>query len=110
MDHENEAVAVLNDAFRQDMGATHKGMVVFTTGVQALSSNERMDAYEAVRTFEEFTEDNDPQGEHDFGSFEIEGTKLFWKIDYYADESLQYGAEDPEHCYRVLTVMLASEY
>jgi hypothetical protein len=26
---------------------------------------------------------NDPYGEHDFGSFELAGEKFFWKIDYY---------------------------
>ena len=39
--------------------------------------------------------------------------KLFWKIDYYADKSCTGGSEDasdPAHCFRVLTIMLASEY
>jgi hypothetical protein len=39
-----------------------------------------------VRDFVDFTEDNDPYGEHDFGSFTVSGVKIFWKIDYY-DES-----------------------
>ena len=65
---------------------------------------------EALR--DAFCEDNDPYGEHDFGAFEVEGEKLFWKIDYY-DKALEHGSEDPAdptRTTRVLTVMLASEY
>lgn len=39
--------------------------------------------------------------------------KIFWKIDYYADKSCTEGAEDPSDAarsFRVLTIMLASEY
>ena len=66
----------------------------------------------AVRTFDTFTRDNDPHGEHDFGAFAVDGEKCFWKIDCY-DKSLEHGSEDPadpELTVRVLTVMLAEEY
>jgi hypothetical protein len=59
-----------------------------------------------------FTEDNDPHGEHDFGAFEHEGARIFWKIDYYAPD-MEHGSEnpaDPKQTVRVLTIMLASEY
>ena len=62
--------------------------------------------------FDSFTEDNDPHGERDFGAFEHEGQRIFWKIDYY-DRALTYGSEnpaDPQQTVRVLTIMLASEY
>jgi hypothetical protein len=36
-----------------------------------------------VIAFDDFTADNDPHKEHDFGSFELDGEKLFWKIDLY---------------------------
>jgi hypothetical protein len=65
-----------------------------------------------VAEFKSFTEDNDPHGEHDFGSFDIVGRKFFWKIDYY-DRQCQYGSEDPadpEKTTRVLTVTLAEDY
>jgi Protein of unknown function (DUF3768) len=39
---------------------------------------------EKVELFDSFTEDNEPHGEHDFGAFEHEGQRVFWKIDYYA--------------------------
>jgi len=65
---------------------------------------------DTVSDFNDFSEDNDPYGEHDFGSFECFGEKLFWKIDYY-DSALEAWA-DPlgGECHRVLTVMLAEEY
>lgn len=63
-----------------------------------------------VRDYDKFNEDNDPYGEHDFGSFEISGNSIFWKIDYY-DQDLR-GWCDPldDRCRRVLTVLLAEEY
>ena len=68
------------------------------------------DIFVAVQEFSNFTEDNDPHGEHDFGSFTVAGNKVFWKIAYY-DQQLQYVAEplDPD-CRRVVTIMLAEEY
>ena len=36
-----------------------------------------------VRWFDAFTPDNDPYGEHDFGSFSYAGETFFWKWDYY---------------------------
>src|SRR5258708_7485403 len=62
--------------------------------------------------FSDFTADNDPHGEHDFGSFTLVGRKFFWKIEYY-DKQCEFGPEDPadpEKTTRVLTVMLAEEY
>jgi Protein of unknown function (DUF3768) len=38
------------------------------------------DVLERVRHFTEFTKDNDPYGEHDFGSFELAGIDYFFKI------------------------------
>ncbi len=66
----------------------------------------------ARHKFSEFTADNDPHSEHDFGSFELVGRKFFWKIDYY-DKRCEFGSDDPadpEKTTRVLTVMLAGEY
>ena len=66
----------------------------------------------AVARFDRFDEDNDPYGEHDFGALEIEGERLFFKIDYF-DQSLSAHAPDPSDgtaTKRVLTIMLAEEY
>ena len=86
------------------------GAYVMTAGIAALPPADLGAVLHKVRTFDAFTEDNDPEGEHDFGSIDHNGTKIFWKIDYY-DRKVEYHAdpEDPE-TNRVLTIMLASEY
>ena len=108
----NEIIAELNDALRKDIfNANIKGKVVLTAGVSALPF-----AYaviETVQNFNEFTEDNDPYEEHDFGQFFINNMKFFWKIDYYDSPKMEYGSSDPyneEKTFRVLTIMKAEEY
>jgi hypothetical protein len=99
----------LNDAFRSSFNG---GKVMMTCGVNALPDEERVAVLSAVRTFGPFIQDNDPYGEHDFGSFELDGEKFFWKIDYY-DAALKYGSEDPAdpaQTTRVLTIMFVEEY
>lgn len=113
-DAKTQCIAALNDLFRRG-GPSSKvpGRMFTTAGVSALSDEAQILMLRQVSGFEAFTEDNDPHGEHDFGSFEIEGQRLFWKIDYYADAAMELGSEDPadpSQCFRVLTVMLASEY
>jgi hypothetical protein len=107
----------LNDALR---AATEfplgpdlaSGQLVVTRGV-AEHGNEFIDrAVRAVQAFDAFSEDNDPHGEHDFGSFELDGETLFWKIDYY-DSAFTAGSPDPADpgvTRRVLTILLAEEY
>ena len=102
-------IARLDDAFRRSFSG---GKVMMTSGVDALPDMVKAAVLQRVATFDEFTEDNDPHGEHDFGSFELLGRKFFWKIDAY-DRELKDGSEDPsdpEKTIRVLTVMLSDEY
>ena len=105
----SKVIAELNDTFRTTFVG---GSVLMTAGVEALGPEFVAEALTAVRTYCAFTKDNDPYGEHDFGSFDLDGEKLFWKIDCY-DPSMEYGSEDPSDSKitrRVLTVMLAQEY
>ena len=93
-------------------GSTIGGQVVMTQGVNELPLDTKARALLAVQSFDKFTSDNDPHGEHDFGSFEIEGETYFFKIDYYALD-MDGGSEDPadpEKTTRVLTIMRADEY
>ncbi len=102
------AIRVLNDTFRTTFVG---GRVLMTAGVATLAEETRAELIRAVQSFDKFTKDNDPHGEHDFGDLEIEGQTYFWKIDYYAPD-LRGGAEDaalPE-TKRVLTIMRADEY
>lgn len=103
-------IAELNDAFRSSFLF---GQVLLTPGIAALPDATRAAVIDKVQTFDAFTPDNDPYGEHDFGAFTQQGAgKIFWKIDYY-DLSLTGGSEDPadvRKTRRVLTVMLAGEY
>lgn len=98
-----EKIARLNDEFRK----SGHGIKV-TPGVQALE--DMVGLIDEIRKSNDFTEDNDPYGEHDFGTVYWYGEKVFWKIDYY-DPTLRFGS-DPldETCNRVLTIMLACEY
>jgi hypothetical protein len=102
-------IRALNDAFRWTFAG---GKVMRTAGIAALPDAVRAAVFDGVRKFDAFTAENDPHGEHDFGSFEVDGRKIFWKIDYY-DAAMEFGSEDPtdpSKTTRVLTVMLASEY
>ena len=103
-------IAELNDLCRKAMGVA--GGVFQTQGIAALPPAAQSAIREKVESFDSFTEDNDPHGEHDFGAFEHEGERIFWKIDYYAPD-MERGSEnpaDPKQTVRVLTIMLASEY
>ena len=97
-------IAALNDAHRRSM----QGCTV-TRGVVALGAAAN-EVFVGVRDYTDFNEDNDPYGEHDFGSFTVSGVKIFWKIDYY-DENLEKWCDplSPD-CNRVLTIMRADEY
>src|SRR5229473_8306682 len=85
-----EKIRALNDALRMTMTG---GRVMLTAGVDALPSDVKAMVIRRVATFSEFTPENDPHKEHDFGSFTLVGWKFFWKIDAY-DADLQFGSED----------------
>src|ERR1700680_5131269 len=102
-------IAFLNDGLRRTFA---RGKVVMTAGVAALPEDPLTQVLERVRHYDEFTPDNDPHGEHDFGNFELAGVGYFFKIDYYSPD-MQGGSEDspdPEKTTRVFTIMRADEY
>ena len=101
----------LNDAFRRDWPANGRIATLPRMSGLGVALLAIMIACE-VQRFDAFTEDNDPHGEHDFGSIEHKGERIFWKIDYY-DRACEFGSEDPADptkTTRVLTIMLAEEY
>ncbi len=110
MPNNSHEIARLNDLCRTAMGIA--GKLFQTEGVSALPEADQSAIREKVETFKDFSEDNDPHGERDFGAFEHNGQRIFWKIDYYARD-LMHGSEnpaDPKQTVRVLTIMLADEY
>ena len=105
-------IALLNDQLRFAMVTSSRGRVVMTAGVAALPEEDVARVLDRVSRFDEWTKDNDPHGEHDFGNFEVAGITYFFKVDYYAPD-MEGGSEDPadpEKTTRVLTIMRADEY
>jgi hypothetical protein len=102
-------IRTLNDELRQHLIG---GLAVITPGVAALGQEAVERIVKTIAVFDNFSHENDPYEEHDFGSFPAEGETLFFKIDYY-DKSLEMHSPDPSDpsvTERVITVMLASEY
>jgi len=95
-------IALLNDAFRKTFSG---GKVMMTSGVDELPDMVKATALQKGADFGEFSDDNDPYSEHDFGSFELVSRKFFWKIDYYdkrCEEALRrIGKESPINARRV---------
>jgi hypothetical protein len=97
-------IAELNDKFRKEPNQYWR----FTGGARETSD----ELIKAIAEFNNFTEDNDPYAEHDFGAITIKGQTYFWKIDYF-DLNLKFGSPDPSDpnvTRRVITIMHSSEY
>ena len=100
----------LNDALRH--GQCEHASIVITSGLQEKDQEYLTEVTKGISSFTNFTQDNDPHLEHDFGSIEISDDKIFWKIDYY-DLAMQYHSPDAANSavtHRVLTIMFAHEY
>jgi len=115
---DTKKICELNDHVRQRITSPWlipsgvPAKILKTQGIDALPIEEQLIILAAIRDFKDFTEGNDPHGEHDFGSLDHHGQKIFWKIDYYALE-VMHGSEnpaDPSQTVRVFTIMLAEEY
>ena len=65
-----------------------------------------------LRVYDDFCRGDDIMGGHEFGSFEVEGHRLLFQIDYF-DGSLELDPPDlPDRhvTTRVITIMLSDEY
>lgn len=98
----NPSLAERNDAFRQTC------IPFVTAGVLFL--DDVPDLIQAVREFDDFTSDNDPYGEHDFGALMWAAERVYWKIDYYDQDLRSWRDPQDPDCQRILTILLASEY
>ena len=109
MDTKTARIRALNDDLRQHLSG---GTAVITLGVAALGSAAVERIVKTIAVFDDFCHANDPHEEHDFGAFDTDGHRVFFKIDYF-DESLSYHSPDPADpavTKRVITIMLAEEY
>ena len=109
MTSDRDQIRLLNDELR----IHHRGgRIVITRGIQALGAETVQRIDQAIASFDCFTKENDPYGEHEFGAVDIGPHVVFFKIDYY-DLDLLHLSPDPSNpsltC-RVMTVMLADEY
>lgn len=109
MDAKTERIRNLNDELRHTLT---DGMAVMTPGIATLGPEVVDRIVKTIAVFDDFCHANDPHQEHDFGSFEVEGHVIFFKIDYF-DKNLTYHSPDPSDpavTRRVITIMLAEEY
>ena len=104
-----DRIRMLNDELRQHLLG---GGAVMTPGIAALGQDAVQRLVQTIATFDDFCTANDPHGEHDFGAFEIDDHKLFFKIDYFDSTFNQCSPDpaDPTVTERVITIMLAEEY
>jgi hypothetical protein len=109
MTTKTDQIRALNDELRQHLVG---GIAVITPGVAALGQEAVERIVKTIAVFEDFCNANDPHEEHDFGAFDVDDHKIFFKIDYF-DKSLNSHSPDPSDpsiTERVITVMLAEEY
>ena len=109
MTTKTETIRALNDELRQDLTV---GTALITAGVAALGAEAVARIVKTIAVYDDFCHANDPYKEHDFGSFEVDGQAIFFKIDYF-DKTLASHSPDPADpavTERVITIMLAEEY
>ena len=109
MNLNTERIRALNDELRRNLPNGH---AVMTAGIAALGPDAVTRIVKTIAVYDDFCQANDPYGEHDFGSFEADGQRIFFKIDY-LDKALANHSPDPSDpsvTERVITIMLAEEY
>jgi Protein of unknown function (DUF3768) len=109
MDTKTARIRALNDELRQNFA---EGIAVMTPGIAALGAEAVARIVKTIGVFDDFCHANDPHEEHDFGAFDADRHRVFFKIDYF-DETLTYHSPDPTDpsvTKRVITIMLAEEY
>ena len=109
MDTKTARIRALNDEMRQRLIG---GMAVMTPGIAALGPEAVARIVKTIEVYDDFCHANDPHEEHDFGAFDADGNRIFFKIDYF-DESMTVHSPDPSDpnvTKRVITIMLAEEY
>ena len=89
------------------------GRVVFTQAMAARGPLFPLLCLLHVAEHDAFDPEDDPDRLHDFGAVKVEGQRVWFKIDLYEGDAMECGAErpdDPARTYRVMTVMLPSDW
>jgi hypothetical protein len=109
MDTKTARIRALNDEMRQRLIG---GMAVMTPGIAALGQDAVARIVKTIEVYDDFCHANDPHEEHDFGAFDADGKRIFFKIDYYHESMTVHSPDpsDPNVTKRVITIMLAEEY
>ncbi len=87
-----EAIRALNDELRQNLTT---GTALITAGVAALGAEAVARIAKTIAVYDDFCHANDPYEEHDFGSFEVDGHKIFFKIDCMKSQESRAQVETP---------------
>jgi hypothetical protein len=102
-------ICALNDALRR---CGQGGRIMITAGLEGRGSEQIARVLATVAAFDNFSDDNDPHGEHDCAIVSVDNLQVLFKIDYF-DRDLSFHSPDPSDpavTERVMTVMLAEEY
>ena len=110
-------IAAQNDAFRRNIASpgetdVPEGRVVITCGVEKQGPAFVVEALRKIASFDDFTDDCDPDGWHTMAAVEVGPLTVWAKIDLY-DRDYRFGSDapaDPEHTRRVLTVLFPDEW
>lgn len=112
-DEKKARIRELNDDLRTN-GKGRNGRIVLVGSLANEIGNDELmiEVIRAVRTFTDFDEDNDPHGEHDCATFQVDSRDYLFKIDYYALDEQQGSEhpEDPNVTIRIMSVMYAEDY
>ncbi|WP_299845196.1 DUF3768 domain-containing protein [uncultured Jannaschia sp.] len=115
-------VAEQNDAFRRNAclaipyapgNPILMGQLVATQAIHAKGMPFVQASLAAIGRVTDFPADNDPDGFHDFAAVEVAGTTVWFKIDLFDSPEMEFGSEvpdDPARTYRVLTILLPSDW
>jgi hypothetical protein len=106
MEPKTARIRALNDELRRRLIG---GMAVITPGIAALGQEAVARIVKTIEVYDDFCHANDPHEEHDFGAFEAEGNRIFFKIDLYEEPEVKSPNGEPVVT-RMLTIMLAEEY
>jgi hypothetical protein len=109
METKTARIRALNDELRQRLIG---GTAVMTPGIAALGEEAVARIVKTIEVYDDFCHANDPHEEHDFGAFDADGHRIFFKIDYYDSTMTVHSPDpsDPAVTKRVITIMLAEEY